>query len=358
MVPGLAITGLRLHPVRARLARRAGSGMVEGLEGGGGAQQRPDAAMSAGAHAGGAAAAPASGAGGSPWCEREDLLASLYGFAHKPASELQALKDVTAFCGLLERFVASLVSEGVASLGAPRARCSPPCLPACLPQGTMLHGCHPVQKADDQEDGAAWTVGELDILREAVKMLTSADIMWHPSHGCALIAWTSRVKIQPDPTARHLVVVGLDGWEMTVHRWARAFPARTVRAAACCVIPWVLSLPPSAARTMAPSTTRPRAHPASACLSARCRQQSMTSSAACCRASGTRHVAHVCIAAHEPPSPLHTYVSETKHRNPHAGEGAARRQAKQRGRAVAGPPAHPRHGGGVGAASSGGHAGG
>lgn len=43
------------------------------------------------------------------WCEPEELLCSLYAFTHREYSSLQSVAAVNAFCGLLSRFVASLV---------------------------------------------------------------------------------------------------------------------------------------------------------------------------------------------------------------------------------------------------------
>lgn len=65
-----------------------------------------------------AAAAAAAGDGRPPWCEPEDLLASLYGFTHLNCSSLQDQRSVQDFCSLLARFVKGLrVRSGRRAVG-------------------------------------------------------------------------------------------------------------------------------------------------------------------------------------------------------------------------------------------------
>lgn len=65
-----------------------------------------------------AALAPADGGGGKPpWCEREELLASMYSFTHRSCSALQDEQYVRGFIGILQPFVKSLTVGLMAGRG-------------------------------------------------------------------------------------------------------------------------------------------------------------------------------------------------------------------------------------------------
>lgn len=67
-----------------------------------------------------AALVPADGGpGGSktPWCEREELLASMYNFTHRSCSSLQDEQYVRGFIGILQHFVKSLTVGPMAGRG-------------------------------------------------------------------------------------------------------------------------------------------------------------------------------------------------------------------------------------------------
>ncbi len=45
------------------------------------------------------------------WCEREELLASMYDLHHLPCSALQSQERIANFCDMLKRFVDHLVRQ-------------------------------------------------------------------------------------------------------------------------------------------------------------------------------------------------------------------------------------------------------
>ncbi len=69
------------------------------------------------------------------WCEGEELLASMYGFPHLPATGLQSEEHVRKLCEIVARFVRQVQQVGVrmvgqegptgAECGAGRCRCIP-----------------------------------------------------------------------------------------------------------------------------------------------------------------------------------------------------------------------------------------
>eukprot|EP00887_Chlorella_sp_A99_P004660 scaffold4.g4660.t1 len=122
---------------------------------------------------------------GSPaWCEDEELLASIYGFAHRPTGGRQTKAAVSAACKLWARFATSLAK--------PR---DPPLWPG-LPDA----------------DRTAVT--------RAVGFVCSSDsVTWLPEYACALLVLRppAGAHIQPAHGLVDLALVGLDMWGFMGH---------------------------------------------------------------------------------------------------------------------------------------------
>ena len=138
-----------------------------------------------------------------PYCVKEELLASIYGFTHLGCSALQEQAAIEGFYRIWERFVASLVRFYHLLLGLV------PGIPS-----TPLLGLQAVKGKT-----TSWpTVADLAALRSAVSFVGKGSCTWFGEYGCALLALRpAEAHYQPVDTVT-LLLVGLDKWEFAVHR--------------------------------------------------------------------------------------------------------------------------------------------
>ena len=148
------------------------------------------------------------------YCEKEELLASIYGFNHLGCSSLQSQAAVAGFRGIWECFVASLVRY--------RVMCSRLLLAHhSLPRHSLLTPICACRKREVQHHaGQPWQMATWQHLAALRPFLSGSNITWFGEYGCALLALRPPAEAHYQPAAGQvtLLLVGLDKWELAVHR--------------------------------------------------------------------------------------------------------------------------------------------